>query len=252
MLTGIRYMEITTLWTSEISSLMESELMSCFNETFSQTKPENYFQWKFRDNPFGDSLHIVVTDEDKIVSTRVFWRLDIGDIEAYQCVDTSVLPEYQGRGVFGKTILVALQVLNGKLIYNYPNNLSGPAYVKYGWKAIKDSNSIKVNFTSLMLKSSTVIDWKIESLRWRFENNPEAKYYTMKKNEIYYIFSLKKKGLYVLLGKTKFKLDLDHIKPFICFSYDNSSNGLSFYSKLPYMSKGAIEHKLHTYLFDMA
>ena len=168
---------------------MESELMSCFNETFSQTKPENYFQWKFRDNPFGDSLHIVVTDKDKIVSTRVFWRLDIGDIEAYQCVDTSVLPEYQGKGIFGKTTSIALQILNGKLIYNYPNNLSGPAYIKYGWRAIKDSNSIKVNFTSLMLKSSTVIDWKIESLRWRFENNPEARYFTMKKNDIYYIFS---------------------------------------------------------------
>jgi len=245
-------MKIISLWTSEVDVALEEKIMSCFNMTFSQAKSDNYFQWKFRDNPFGESLHIVVIEKNKVISTRVFWRMDIDGIEAYQCVDTAVLPEHQGKGIFGKTTSIALQILNGKLIYNYPNNLSGPAYIKYGWRAIKDSNSIKVNFTSLMLKSSTVIDWKIESLRWRFENNPEARYFTMKKNDIYYIFSLKKKVLFVLLGKTKFKLDIDNIKPFICFSYDNCSNGLSFYSKLPYMSKGAIEHKLHTYLFDMA
>jgi len=244
--------EITSLWTGEIDKPLEINIMSCFNMTFSQTKPDNYFQWKFRDNPFGESLHIIVTNKDKVISTRVFWRLDIDGIEAYQCVDTSTLPKYQGEGIFGKTTLIALQILSGKLIYNYPNKLSGPAYIKYGWEAIKDSNSIKINFTNLMLQSVPEIDWKTKSLRWRFENNPEVRYYTMKKSEFYYIFSVKRKNLFILLGKTKFKLDLDYIKPLICFSYDNRSNGLPFYSKLPYMSKGVIEHKLYAYLFDMA
>ena len=66
--------------------------MNCFNATFLQSKKDNYFKWKFRDNPFGDSLHIICTQDDEVIASRVFWRLDIDRIEAYQCVDTSVLP----------------------------------------------------------------------------------------------------------------------------------------------------------------
>ena len=245
-------MKITPYWTNEINASLENDIMSCFNKTFSQTKPSNYFQWKFRQNPFGESLHIVVTNKNKVISTRSFWRLDINGIEAYQCVDTSVLPKYQGKGIFGKTTLLALQILSNKLIYNHPNKFSGPAYLKYGWKTVKNSHSIKINFTTFMLGGAPVIDWNVKALRWRFQKNPEIMYYTMKKNEFYYIFSEKRKNLFVLLGKTKLKLYLNLIKPFICFSYDNCNNGLSFYPKLPYMTKGKIKYKLHSYLFDIS
>ena len=35
---------IIALWTSEIDAGLEHNIMSCFNETFSQTKDPNYFQ----------------------------------------------------------------------------------------------------------------------------------------------------------------------------------------------------------------
>lgn len=243
---------ILTLWTSEIDAALEHNIMSCFNETFSQTKDPNYFQWKFRDNPFGESLHVIVVNQGRVIGSRVFWRLDIEGYEAYQCVDTSILPEYQGKGLFKSTVLKALDIIGDKLIYNYPNELSGPAYIKSGWKVEKNSTSVKVNFTNLMLKSAATINWSERELRWRFENNPEASYYAMKKGEFYYIFSVRRKNLFILLFKTKFNLDLDLVKSRICFSYDNGTNGLLCYSKLPYMSRGVGEHVLYTYLFDMA
>ena len=245
-------MNVIPLWTKEINLSLENQIMSCFNETFSQTKHGNYFQWKFHDNPFGESLHIIVMDRDKVVGARAFWRLDIDGVEAYQCVDTSFLPEYQGKGLFKKTTIEALKLLNGRLIYNYPNALSGPAYIKYGWKAVKGSTSIKVNFTRAMLDSAPVINWDSDTLKWRFQRNPEASYYSYKKGKFYYLFSAKRKNLFVLLGKTQTNLGLASISPFICFSYDKASVGLPFHSKLPYMSKGAEKYALHTFLFDMA
>ena len=245
-------MKIIALWTNEINTTLENGIMACFNKTFSQSKPTNYFQWKFRDNPFGESLHIIASDKDKVISTRVFWRLDLNEIEAYQCVDTSVLPEYQGKGIFGKTTQLALKILSKKFIYNHPNKFSAPSYLKYGWKTVKDSKLIKINFTSFMLERAPLIEWKTKTLRWRFENNPDLKYYTMMKNDFYYIFSIRRKNLFILLGKTKSKIDLDYVNPFICFSFDKCASGLSFYSRLPYMSKSKIKHKLHSYLFDIS
>jgi hypothetical protein len=243
---------IIALWTSEIDAALEHNIMSCFNETFSQTKDPNYFQWKFRDNPFGESLHVIAVNQGRVIGSRVFWRLDIEGYEAYQCVDTSILPEYQGKGLFKSTVLKALDIIGDKLIYNYPNELSGPAYIKSGWKVVKNSTSIKVNLTNLMVKSSPVLNWDEQQLRWRFEKNPLAKYYTMKKKDYYYVFSLRRKGLFVLLFKTKYCLDLEFVKPRICFSYDQSVIGLRCHSKLPYMSRCVEEHNLLTYLFDMA
>ena len=245
-------MEITSLWTSEINGALELEIMSCFEDTFATSKSGNYFKWKFRDNPFGESLHILVTNRGKVIGTRVFWRLDIGGVEAYQCVDTAVLPEFQGIGLFKRTTLEALGILSGKFIYNYPNKLSGPAYISSGWKVVKDSTSIKVNLTNLMLERAPGVGWNGAALRWRFEKSPEAVYYAVKKDNFQYLFSEKRKNLFSLLCRTDFELDLKNINPLICFSYDNCSRGLPFFPKLPYMSKGAGKHKLHTYLFDMA
>jgi hypothetical protein len=245
-------MKLTSFWTSEITDSMEEKVMACFNATFSQNKHHNYFKWKFRDNPFGESLHIIVEDEHKVISTRVFWRLDINGTEAYQCVDTSVLPEYQGKGLFKKTTLVALEILERKLIYNYPNELSGPAYIKSGWKAVENSTSVKFNLTSLMLKRAPTINWGEKELKWRFKENPEASYYAIKKDNYFYIFSLRRKNFFILLFKTKVNLNLKIINPIFIFSYDSEARGLAIRSKLPYMSKGAEDYNLSTYLFDMA
>ncbi len=245
-------MDIFALWTHEIDFDLEKKIMNCFNATFLQSKKDNYFKWKFRDNPFGDSLHIICTQDNEVIASRVFWRLDIDRIEAYQCVDTSVLPKHQRKGIFKESTLLALKILKNKLIYNYPNELSGPAYLKLGWKVIDNSESVKVNIMKLMIKSSPINDWSKEKLIWRFKENPESEYFSFDYKNNTFVFSKFKNNYFLLLFRTKERLNLSPIKPVICFSNDHSSFGIPIFSKLPYMYRGTPKHDYQTFLFDMA
>ncbi|RLA74072.1 MAG: hypothetical protein DRG11_06235 [Epsilonproteobacteria bacterium] len=244
-------MEIISIYTSEIDKDLEEQIMKCFNITFSENKPSNYFKWKYKDNPFGDSLHVIVIDNNQVIATRVFWRLDINGVESYQCVDTSVLPEYQGKGIFGKTVRTALEQIGDKQIYNYPNENSAPAYLKYGWKPIENSNCIKFNLKLLLLPSSPKIDWTKKQLEWRFENCLISKYYQYNDGDRYYIFGLRREKWPVLLGYSEFSLNLEYINPLFCFSYDVNSKGICIRKKLIYMYKFKNELNLKSYLFDM-
>jgi len=245
-------MQIKSYWTSEVSHLLEQAIMNCFNKTFSQQKPPSYFQWKFRDNPFGDSLHILVFDDSNLISVRTFWRLDINDQESYQCVDTSVLPSYQGKGIFGYTTRIALNILKGKFIYNYPNELSGPAYLRYGWKEIANSTSIKFNLTSALMKQTPSIDWDLSQLTWRFQSCPISDYFILRKKDSNFLFSKKRNNFYVLLGKISHDLDLSSVDPLFSFTYDSSLEGIVVRKKLPYMAYEAKAELIYYYNFDMS
>lgn len=244
-------MEIIALYTSQIDMILEQKIMNCFNATFDESKPDGYFQWKYRDNPFGDSLHIIVLENEKVISTRVFWRLDVDGVESYQCVDTSVLSEYQGKGLFAKTVKTALKVIGDKQIYNYPNSNSAPAYLKYGWKIYEGSDCIKFNLTTLMLLSVSKIDWTEKQLNWRFKDCLVAKYYQSFKNGKYYIFGVRRNKWPILLGYSEINLNLEIINPIFCFSYDKYAKGICIKKKLVYMYKYEKELSLKSYLFDM-
>ena len=133
-----------TLYSNEIDSNLEKEIMECFNSSFNQKKSKKYFKWKYFDNPFGHSIHILVYDKLKLVSSRAFWRLDLNQQEAYQCVDTSVIPSHQGKGIFKLSTNAALNFKN-KIICNYPNKISYPAYLNLGWDKNKLS-FLKFNY----------------------------------------------------------------------------------------------------------
>ena len=248
-------MKFSYYWTSEVNQTLEKKIMSCFDKTFYQNSSKNYFKWKYRDNPFGESLHIIALNKNNVVATRSFWRLDIDKTKAYQCVDTAVLPKFQRKGIFKKTALMAIKILKKKIIYNSPNKNSGPAYRKYGWKNIENSNLTKINITSLMLNSAPVIKWDTETLNWRFKNNPVQKYYSLKKEKNYYIFRKIRKRFFLLVGKTNINLDLNNIRPFICFTYDYSCKGLPFRLRPPWVlngkTNGKINYKIKSYLFDL-
>lgn len=243
-------MKFSYYWTSEINQNLEKKIMSCFDRTFGKNSPNNYFRWKYRDNPFGESLHIIATNKNKVVAARAFWRLDVNKTESYQCVDTAVLSNFQKKGIFKKTALMAAEILKEKLIYNSPNKNSGPIYLKCGWKNIVKSNLTKINLTSFMLKSSPIIRWKAETLRWRFVKNPAQRYYNIKKGRSYFIFRKIRKRFFLLVGKTNVNLNLNNIEPFVCFSYDYNCNGLPFRFRQPWMYKSKINYKFESYLFD--
>ncbi|HZD80167.1 MAG TPA: GNAT family N-acetyltransferase [Actinomycetota bacterium] len=103
-----------------------------------------FFRWKHVENPFGPSFMLVAETDERIVGLRAFmrWRFLAGERElrAVRAVDTATHPDFQGRGIFRRLTLDALDQLRDQtdLIFNTPNDKSLPGYLKMGWESVGD------------------------------------------------------------------------------------------------------------------
>lgn len=105
---------------------------------------EAFFAWKHEANPFGASPGWVAVDDGAVVGFRTFLRWEhvtpSGDVlPAVRAVDTATRPDYQGRGIFRRLTLHALDDLREQgvaCVFNTPNAQSRPGYLKMGWKAV--------------------------------------------------------------------------------------------------------------------
>jgi GNAT superfamily N-acetyltransferase len=101
------------------------------------------FAWKHEQNAFGPSVQIVAVDGEAIVGFRAFmrWRFEHRGrvLEAARAVDTATHPDYQGRGIFTRLTLRALELLHDEgvsFVFNTPNEQSRPGYLKMGWRMV--------------------------------------------------------------------------------------------------------------------
>ena len=106
---------------------------------------EAFFEWKHDDNPFGPSPTWVAEDgAGNLVGLRTFlrWRFRRSDdttINAVRAVDTATHPDWQGRGIFSRLTLGALDDLRDDgvdCVFNTPNDNSRPGYLKLGWREV--------------------------------------------------------------------------------------------------------------------
>jgi GNAT superfamily N-acetyltransferase len=101
-----------------------------------------FFRWKHVANPFGHSFMLVAVSGHRIIGLRAFlrWSFQAGPrtLHAVQAVDTATHPDYQGRGVFRRLTLVALEQLRNEadFVFNTPNEKSLPGYLKMGWEVV--------------------------------------------------------------------------------------------------------------------
>ena len=103
-----------------------------------------FFNWKHRENPFGESPGWVATDGDRVVAFRTFlrweWRHADGTVlRAVRAVDTATHPDYQGQGLFRALTLHAIDALADDgvaFVFNTPNDNSRPGYLKMGWQIV--------------------------------------------------------------------------------------------------------------------
>lgn len=101
-----------------------------------------FFRWKHLENPFGRSYMLVAEAEGRIVGLRAFlrWRFDLGgrEVRAVRAVDTATHPDHQGRGIFRRLTLEALEALlpEADLVFNTPNEKSLSGYLKMGWRVV--------------------------------------------------------------------------------------------------------------------
>jgi N-acetylglutamate synthase-like GNAT family acetyltransferase len=169
--------------------------------------------WKFKhvDNPFGKSLVLVAEEDEHIVGVRALmrWQWSNGnrDFSCLRAVDTATHPDHQGKGIFKKLTLRALEIAKEQgvdFVFNTPNEKSRPGYLKMGWQIVGNvhvgvkpafksfwkfkrrhldyminhqvSNEILENicneFNKALVGNNLFTPKSVDYLKWRYENNP--------------------------------------------------------------------------------
>ncbi len=149
----------------DLQSILEV-LRASLGESSSK-KTEAVWRYKHIDNPFGKSLVLLAEEDGEIVGVRAFmrwqWQLKDQVFSAFRAVDTATHPNHQGKGIFKKLTLKALEI--GKVsgdhfVFNTPNDQSKPGYLKMGWEEVgKISSSIIVQSPFRFLKKNFVFEY---------------------------------------------------------------------------------------------
>ena len=190
-------------------------------------KSVDFWNWKHNENPFGQSKTILAFDNEKLIGVRAFmcWQFSNNNeiVKCVRAVDTAVHPNYQGKGIFSKLTLAALEDCKKSdisLVYNTPNKVSKIGYLKLGWvelgklplrlsfplripriyneelliqhlKSYEIGKINEVNITTNSDKFSTQLN--ANYLNWRYVNCRIGRYYSIvKANEFFIIFRFKK------------------------------------------------------------
>ena len=203
-----------------------------FMQYSSVAEKEKWFKWMYEDNIYGDSIHVIAYNNNKVVGWRAFWRNDIlPGIVSYQPSNTEVLPEMRKKGIFYKMTELALNEIGDSLIYNFPNNNSLHGYLKLGWKPIKQNIGSLYLGTISNISNSLISKDVIpqEYCKWRFSER-DCFCYTKYKGQ-YFLVKKENSRLGIKFPKVIGKIDrqssrfFQEIKLKIAFSFE-SGKGL--------------------------
>jgi GNAT superfamily N-acetyltransferase len=103
-----------------------------------------FFEWKHLQSPFGPSPAWIAVAGDDIVGFRTFlrWRFEHPDgriRHAVRAVDTATAPAFQGRGIFRRLTMTAVDAFTADgvdFVFNTPNANSRPGYLRMGWSTV--------------------------------------------------------------------------------------------------------------------
>ena len=200
-------------------------LKASLGETSSQ-KTKDVWQFKHVNNPFGPSLVLLAEEAGEIIGVRAFmrwkWQQEKNVFSAFRAVDTATHPQHQGKGVFKKLTLRAVEMATEQghhFVFNTPNDQSRPGYLKMGWKQVSKlnvhlmpinpiswfskrgeeyipgsyklgdlENSLK-DFNRKMSKEGKLFTPKDPAfLNWRYLNNPLQKYWVESSDTFFYSY----------------------------------------------------------------
>ena len=213
-----------------ISSFLESASIA---HKHNKVKTEDWFFWKFRDNPFGETILACAEENRKIVGCVAYgmqpFLLNEGKFKGILSFETFVHPKFQGLGVFSKLIKLAEEEatkLGVDFMLNFPNSNSLRGFLKSSWQKldspeywIKTKNIFKtfLNITDLkkafqpdpsnLLSLETPESYtqssktdrlssviNLDYLNWRFFSHPVAHYDIIDTNEFYAILRVGRRG----------------------------------------------------------
>ncbi|KAB1155838.1 GNAT family N-acetyltransferase [Flavobacterium luteum] len=226
-------MTIKTSEVNDISAIVDLLKLSLGESVVEKTA--NIWNFKHVDNPFGHSQVLVALENEAFIGVRAFmkWNWQLGNHvwTAYRAVDTATHPDFQGKGIFKRLTLKALddvQENQETFVFNTPNDKSRPGYLKMGW-VIVDALPITIVptigyffqniFKKMIVNTNKIEDKRLQELceihnkvlsennviftpksasylRWRFENNPMQKYKVVSSNDFYVAMYVKKRRLF--------------------------------------------------------
>lgn len=215
------------------SKFIDSFLLSAFKaHGYSEVNSKEWFYWKFRDNPYGESI-LACAEENGVITGCVGYGiqpfiLNGKTIKAVLSFETFVHPDFQGRGLFTKLIKFAEKKLVEQdidFVLNFPNPNSLKGFIKNGWiqmetpeYRIKINNYPKVIFKfrdfrkeyqsnlsnlneMISLKSFEQYNVKylhsllnLDYLKWRFFTYPVTEYIVLNNSNYQSILKIGKRG----------------------------------------------------------
>lgn len=233
-------MEIRKATEKDIPAIVEV-LKASLGESLVKKSSE---RWNFKhvDNPFGKSVVLVAVEDQTIIGVRAFmrWQWQMGE-KAFSCfraVDTATHPQHQGKGIFKKLTLEAIEIAQeggGDYIFNTPNDKSRPGYIKMGWEEVDKLKVMAYPTSPLHWFNGSTRDFSIHKkasaqdlefvcqkwneqkkrgqqlftpkstqyLKWRYENNPLQSYEVFSGNGIYLAGYLKQHKYFKELRMTE-------------------------------------------------
>jgi predicted N-acetyltransferase YhbS len=139
----VGHVNIREMRDDDVGAVLEV-LKRALGETPILRRTEALWHWKHRQNPFGQSLVLVAESEGQIAGVRAMMRWDLltpsGEmIRCLRPVDTATDPSFARMGIFKDLTMTAIEEARERgidLIFNTPNQASGPGYKKMGWSQI--------------------------------------------------------------------------------------------------------------------
>jgi GNAT superfamily N-acetyltransferase len=129
---------------NDIPAILDT-LRAALGESPVLRRTPELWAWKHVLNPFGPSfVFVAVAGGGRIAGVRAMmrWRLVTPDGDVLTCVrpvDTATHPQYERRGIFRRLTMTALDAARAEgvhLVFNTPNDKSGPGYLRMGWEEV--------------------------------------------------------------------------------------------------------------------
>lgn len=138
----------------------EVQILELFELAFKKRLSEKFWDWRFKNNPFGEDLMINLMWEGDILAghyavSAIELEIEGATVKSSLSGTTMTHPDFQGRGIFSDLASTLYERIHNQqdiaLVYGFPNNNSHYGLVKnIHWQDVgivsNFSRNFKVNF----------------------------------------------------------------------------------------------------------
>jgi predicted N-acetyltransferase YhbS len=122
----------------------EAGVLNLLQNVFSKNFGPEWFEWRYRNNPFGDPILLVAESfSGEIVGFRASWRWPLAlhgkVVSAYQSGDLCVRHDYRLQGIMlslGKQGIEEARKREAWMVFAFPNANSLPGLLKFGYRVV--------------------------------------------------------------------------------------------------------------------